>query len=399
MSQRPLSITIATGPFYPTPPAPTGAVQRIWYDLALRLAARGHRVTVLACRYPGQTGDEQVGGVTIRRRTGLTQGRNIYLDIIKDAWYSSRVALHAPQADIAVTNAFWAPVLMQLRQRSRGRTVVHVATAPKGQLFLYRGVARLDTPSEAMKAMILQQAPWAAGRVTVSPNPIDTATFTPPATPREWARDVQRTLLYTGRIHPTKGCLELVRAYVQLRTSLPKPQGERLTLRLIGAQRVDQGGGGEAYIQQLRAAAGAHPIAIDEPIFDRRGLADALRSADYYCYPSMVKEGEAFGVAPLEAMATGLVPVVSDMPAFTQFMTHGQHGLVFDHRAADPVRSLAGALETLILDPDRTARMSAAGVAQSQNFSLDAVADRHVQHFRELLEGRGAGVDAQRSAT
>lgn len=387
---KPLTITIATGPFYPTPPAPTGAVQRIWYDLSLRLAARGHKVTVLACRYPGQARDEHVQGVEIHRRTGLTQGRNVYVDILKDSWYSSRAAMMLPRGDIVVTNAFWAPVFAKLRQGSRGRTVVHVATAPKGQLFLYKGVARLDTPSEAMKSMILAQAPWAAGRVTVSPNPIDVAVFCPPSRPREWTSVRTRTLAYTGRVHPTKGCEALVRAYVQLRKTLPRETGENLRLRLIGAQRVDQGGGGEDYVRRLHELAEGHPVAIDEPIFDRGGLARALQEADYYCYPSMVKEGEAFGVAPLEAMATGLVPVVSDMPAFTQFMKHGVHGLVFDHKAADPVPGLARALETLVRDPELTARMSAECVRTSQEFSYDAVADRHVRHFRELLEGKDA---------
>ena len=71
LSERPLRITIAAGPFFPTPPAPTGAVQRAWYDLALRFAKRGHQVTVVAVRHDNQPAREVVDGVTIIRRLSM----------------------------------------------------------------------------------------------------------------------------------------------------------------------------------------------------------------------------------------------------------------------------------------------------------------------------------------
>ena len=166
---RPLNITIALGPFYPTPPAPTGAVQRIWSDLADEFGARGHEVTILACRHSGQAADESRGNITVRRRTSLRQGKNVYVDIIKDAWYSSRATLLMPRADVVVSNAFWFPVFAARRQQTRGRLMVHVARAPKGQLRFYKGAACFDTPSEAIREQIVAEAPWAASRTKVVP--------------------------------------------------------------------------------------------------------------------------------------------------------------------------------------------------------------------------------------
>lgn len=386
MTSRPFNITIALGPFYPTPPAPTGAVQRIWSDLADEFARRGHHVTILACRYPGQAAEESRGGITIRRRTSLRQGKNIYADIIKDSWYSARAALLMPRADVVVSNAFWFPILAAWRQRTRGRLIVHVARAPKGQLRLYRRAARFDTPSEAIREQIIAEVPWAAPRTTVVPYPINTEVFTTP-TPapagKSRAGSDQLTLLYTGRIHPEKGIHLLVDAYARVHARRPE-----LRLRLVGAQKVNEGGGGDDYTRQLRDKAGGLPLAIDQPIYDRSGLAAALQTADFYCYPSLAEKGETFGVAPLEAMATGLAPIVSDLACFRQFMVDGATGAIFDHRCADPAGALAEKLAAMLDNPEAARRMGQAAAARAREFGYAAVADRHLREFESLIGGR-----------
>ncbi|MBY0313594.1 MAG: glycosyltransferase family 4 protein [Phycisphaerales bacterium] len=381
----PLRITIITGPFYPTPPFPTGAVQRIWYDVGKEFAALGHSVTILACRYPGQAAEEKVDGLLVRRRTNLRQGLNTYRDIVKDFWYALNMAIMLPPGDVLVTNSFWAPVLARLRRGRAGKVVVHVATSPKGQLFLYRGVDGLDTPSDAMKSMIVQQAPWAHEIVSVSPNPIDTSVFTPPTGGRDWTKPGTRTLLYTGRVHPTKGLHLLVEAYAKLKR---EQAGRHLSLRLIGAKTVGEGGGGDDYLRRLSALAGDLPMIIDDPIYDRAGLAEALRAGDYYAYPSQAPGGEAFGVAPLEAMATGLVPVVSDMQGFRQFITDNVDGLIFDQNAPDAADRLAGQLRRLLTDATLTAKMSDAGIARAKQFGCREVAERHIASFRAMISSK-----------
>jgi glycosyltransferase involved in cell wall biosynthesis len=384
-----LAITIALGPFYPTPPAPTGAVQRIWSDLADEFARRGHKVTILACRHDGQPAEETRNGVTIRRRTGLRQGKNVYRDILKDSWYSLRSLALMPPADVVVSNAFWFPVFAALRQRRRGRLIVHVARAPKGQLRFYKGAACFDTPSEAIREQILAEAPWAASRTKVVPYPINTEVFTPPSPPPASPPDRSRsgngtlTLLYTGRIHPEKGVHVLVDAYSRVRKQFPA-----LTLRLVGAQRVNEGGAGDDYIRDLRAKAAGLPIAIDAPIYDRHGLAAALQQADFYCYPSLAEKGETFGVAPLEAMATGLAPIVSNLACFNQFMIDGATGHVFDHRCADPAGALAAKLTALASDMTTARRMGEAAAARAREFSYAAIAEHHLRDFQRLVEGR-----------
>lgn len=113
-----IRINIVNGPFYPTPPAPTGAVQRLWFDLAAEFQSRGHLVTIAAQRYGDQRREETCPtGVRIRRRTSLRQGRFIYFDLLKDLYHSLRMIPLLPAGDIVVTNTFWAPVLLRAQPR------------------------------------------------------------------------------------------------------------------------------------------------------------------------------------------------------------------------------------------------------------------------------------------
>ncbi len=255
-----------------------------------------------------------------------------------------------PPADILVTNAFWLPVLALRFARKAGNIVVNVARFPKGQLWLYRGVARLSAVSTAVHDAIIEQDPKASPVTRVVPNPINTAAFVPPKVERSF--DPPRTIVYTGRVHPEKGLHVLIEAFSRLHAKFPD-----LKLRIMGATAIEAGGGGEVYVQRLRSLAGDRPVELAPAIYDRTALAQALQQAHYYCYPSLAERGESFGVAPLEAMATGLVTVVSGLGCFRDFVEDGVSGFVFDHRGADPVGNLTAVMERIIADPGLAAEV------------------------------------------
>lgn len=73
-------------------------------------------------------------------------------------------------------------------------------------------------------------------------------------------------------------------------------------------------------------------------------IAGELRSADLYVSTS---RSDSTSVSLLEAMACGLPPVVTDIPANREWITDGENGLLVQPR--DPV-SLAGALRRMIED-------------------------------------------------
>lgn len=380
-----MRITVVIGPFFPMPPAPTGAIEKVWHRLCEAFAARGHEVTVLAPRAEGDAPEAIVNGVRhvrLRRwqRTGSTK-----LDLVKDLVHSIAALRRLPEADVTVTNAFWLPALLRFARRRRvGALNVHAQRFPKGQFSLYRGADRISTVSEAIASAIREQTPALAGIIKVIPNPVDIAVFTPEG-PIERTPG-QRTILFTGRIHPEKGLDLLVKAYASLRRTRPD-----LRLRLVGPTDVRRGGGGAGFVEQLTRLAGEVPIEFVANIADPAALATTLRSCDVYCYPSVAYFGEASPVAPLEAMACGAVTVVSDLPQFGGYVTENVTGLTFPREAADAAERLAARLATVLDDEATAKRLRAAGVATSRTLSVDGVAEMHLADFAELVAARGRG--------
>jgi glycosyltransferase involved in cell wall biosynthesis len=127
------------------------------------------------------------------------------------------------------------------------------------------------------------------------------------------------------------------------------------------------------------------------PIYDRAALAAELQQADWYCYPSIADRGETFGVAPAEAMATGLPCVVSALTCFRDFVDPGRNALVFDHRASDPVQELTRVLGSMIDDPSMCRALSGLATQIRLRFGYPAIADRFIEDFYELLDAGEAG--------
>jgi glycosyltransferase involved in cell wall biosynthesis len=383
-SLSPLRINIVSGPFYPSPPAPTGAVQRIWFDLAKHFVQRGHTVEVQSCGYSGFPRDATVDGIRIRRFVSLKHTRRTVVNLLKDFVYSIRVLASLPRADVTITNCFWLPAVMtRLPGRRRwGSVYVCVQRVPKGQMGLYSRVDRLHAVSSAIAKWIADERPASAARTRVIPNPIDVRHFHAndglARSPEPASRPV---VMFTGRVHPEKGLDILVRAMPILRQAVPGA-----SLRVIGPTDIDKGGGGPTYVEQLRALAHDQPVSFEPAIYDRAALAAALRSADVYCYPSVAEKGEASPVAPLEAMGVGLVPVCSDLPQYRDYLEEGMNGVTFDHRAADAPERLARALADLLTNPERRREMALAAARTGAAHSNEAIADRFLADFATLME-------------
>jgi glycosyltransferase involved in cell wall biosynthesis len=342
---------------------------------------KGHRVLVLSRAHGDLPADETVEGVRTLRLTSWKQGKNVYVDIMKDAAFSWSMLRRMPKADIAVTNAFWLPAMVKLMKGRAGRVSMNVQRVPKGHMWLYSKVDRLSAVSTAIADAITAERPALKPRVRVIPNPIDVGFFKPPAV-RDYANASGggRTITYTGRVHPEKGVHVLVDAFRALHKEFPD-----LRLRVIGPWTVERGGGGPEYVAKLKAAGEGLPLVLDEPIYDRAKLAAALQEATYYCYPTLAEQGEAQPVAPMEAMACGLAPIVSDIPQFRDYLRDGEHGVTYNHRTGDLAANLAGTIRRLVADPELARRLGDAATVQSQRFSYDIVADQYLADFREIL--------------
>lgn len=378
-----MKITIVQGAFLPVPALLGGAVEKVWLALGQEFVRRGHHVTHVSRAYPGLPAREMIGGVEHHRLGGFEAPGSMLKLKILDLLYSLRVRLALPRADILVTNTFWLPVLV--RGTSRGKLYVHVARYPKGQLKLYGHAARLQTVSTPVARAMIAQAPHLRAKIKVIPNSVSVS----PVTSTEAINPRENILLYAGRIHPEKGIDLLLEAFARFlgEQGADTPASALWRLRLVGPWEHRQGGGGAAYLEALRErhSARANRVEWVGPIFDAVQLADCYRQAALFVYPSLAETGETFGVAPLEAMSHGCPPLVSGLECFRDFITDGDTGFIFDHRAPEPVRELANALTRLARSPGELARVGRAGWEKAREYSVERVADAYLADFESLL--------------
>lgn len=322
-----VKITIIQGAFFPVPPLRGGAVEKLWHRLAREFADLGHEVVHISRHWSGLPEENRENGVRHVRVTGYDQPANGLRLKLLDLFYSLRAARQVPDSDIIVTNTFWAPLLLR---RRRG-VYVCVERMPKGQMRLYRRAARLQACSSAVREAILREDSSAEPRVCVVPNPLPEVptAFVP------WQAKEER-ILYVGRVHPEKGIELLLEAFVRAKAgALPNWK-----LEIVGPWETRDGGGGDRWAQILRGRHVRPDIEWVGPLFRPEELAARYRRARVFVYPSLAERGETFGLAPLEAMAWGAVPIVSALACFRDFVTPSHNGIVFDHRGANSVANL-----------------------------------------------------------
>lgn len=374
-----MNITIVQGAFLPVPPVAGGAVEKLWFDLGREFARRGLSVTHIARLWPGQPERSESDGVAYHRVAGFDYPRSRVLAKLMDMAYSLRCFGAVKRSDVIVTNTFFLPLLLSLFAR-RGAVYVSVHRYPQGQMRLYRRVDRLQCVSTAIADAVREQAPSVGALVKVVPNYVPSR-LTDAEVADGWSAR-RNEVLFVGRVHPEKGIDLLLRAFAKL---APERRAG-WSLRVVGPHETAAGGGGTAFLAALKQDALDRGLKVDwaGPIYDRDALNAAYRRSRVFVYPSVAARGEAFPLAPLEAMAQGCPVITSDLACFRDYVEPGRNAASFALAGADPSAALGSALEQLMHDHARQRAYSRAGLETSQAFTLDRIADVFVDDFSSL---------------
>jgi glycosyltransferase involved in cell wall biosynthesis len=375
-------ITIVTGFFLPVPALSGGATERSWYGLAKCFAKAGHSVTFVSRSHPSLPSAENESGVDHIRIPGFDHTPHLLANLAHDLLWGIRVSRVLPPADMVVCNTITLPVWLRRMKPAAGKVSVMIGRNPKGQVPFYRGVARIYAPSTFLAGLIGPE--WASRRTKVVGYPIDWPLHARSAS----QRGAPVTIGFIGRLHPEKGIALLIRAACLLagRTDLPEWR-----LRIIGPGDVGQGGGGGDWLASLKmesASALGTRVEWAGSEFNPERLARHFGEMDVFCYPSVAEKGETFGVSVAEAMSARCAVVVSALECFSDLVTDGETGLVFDHRAEAPERLLAECISRLVSDPVLRKDLALRGQQHARRFDYPEVS-RNILEDLALLSGAG----------
>ncbi len=213
----------------------------------------------------------------------------------------------------------------------------------------------------------------------VVPNGVDLKHFTPVPQPDDQARCEAiagplpgPVLLAVGGIERRKNTLRILQAFLLARPNLPA--GTRLVI-VGGASLRDHSDYRSAFDDTLAGSPHQADVRVLGSVPD--DLMPALyRRATALVFPSLV---EGFGLAVLEAMASGRPVITSSRPPFTEYITENDGLLV------DPVKTeeIAAAMVRL-MDPSICAAYASRGHAVAERFSWPTSAHQHIAAYGQL---------------
>jgi glycosyltransferase involved in cell wall biosynthesis len=229
--------------------------------------------------------------------------------------------------------------------------------------------------------VIQNQNPELTSKIKIIPNPL----------PRDFSisnimtlnKDDPLILLYVGRIHPEKGLDLLLNAYMKFSKKSSKPT----LLRIIGPHLSSLGGAGEAYLSKLKKITDQRcPTEWLGPIFDSEKLQHYYEQASFLVYPSIAAKGEASPLTPVEAMAKGCIPILSNLDCFNDYLQPGYNGFSFDLQNGDPVDNLVAVFKKTTEIFDSLEDMKKACLDTARYFLPGIIAEQYLSDFKTLLK-------------
>jgi len=353
-------------------PATWGGVERHVEEIATRLVAMGHDVTVYCRPYYTTTKDEYYKGVHLKKIPTVPSKD---LDAVVHTFFST-LHLMLEDYDVVHYHAI-GPATLSLLPRLGGKKVVVTVhgldwqrekwESKKAQLFLkfgeYAAVKFPDatiTVSRYLKDYLEKKY---GKTVNYIPSAVTDPVLRKPNLIRQYGLEGNDYILFVARLVPEKGCHFLIDAYKRLNT--------KYKLVIAGGSSHS-----DEYVEELHRQ--GEGIAVFTGYIYGELLQELYTNAYCYVHPSTI---EGLPVTLLEAMAYGNCIISSDVPANLEVVRDA--GIIFKSRDVDDLQeALQTAIDSPILVRELKNRARALGVAE---YNYDRITEKTERLYRRVL--------------
>ena len=364
------------------PPSGAGIAQYV-EKLAFGLIERGHSVEILTRGSAGSSKREIVSNkLTVRRLRflpifplgNLMLGMQIEKMALESRLNVDIINLHSP-APIRVASS--VPLILTIHnvlaanteELRRGKGIPSAARMASPVLSFFEGAcirnsSKLVAVSESVARQIQDSHGISNGLIEVVGNGVDIERFSP-----SHAIPKSNYILYTGRLHRSKRIDILIRAFSEITKDLPG-----VNLLIVGR------GPEERTLRRQATKLDIGHKVIFTGWLTGDAYRDVVRNAQTYVLPSPY---EGMSTSLLEAMASGVAAVATDIPNNSEIIRNETDGLLFrngDHGDLAAKILLLYQDELLRAKIERNAREVC-----TSNYDWKGVADKYARMFQSTI--------------
>ena len=367
-----MKILLCSDSYYPH----TGGVAEYIHHLAVAIRKLGNKVIILAPKYTEEHRDDDF--VVRIGRCILFQGNRSTLTFTYDRRlpFLVRDFLQKERFDITHTSGplGWnLPYWVLHFSKCVNITIFHTAFTGFNFYKLAKFIFKKELEKKIHGAIVSSvvglktTSPHFALNYRMIPNGVDTERFNPAVKPIGGLPE-GKLILFVGRLDPRKGLDRLISAFRIIKERIPSSY-----LIVVGV------GNRDIYRKMV-------PHKMRESVIFK-GYVPPCLLPGYYAscdlYVSPATGGETFGIVLLEAMASGIPVIGSNIPGYNEVIKDGENGMLFNPSFPSDIAS-----KSLILLENREIREKMIKNARryALGFSWDKIAERVVSFYEELYK-------------
>ena len=360
-----------------------GGAPHYAFELSLQLAKLGIETVMITHAHPGQPEEEEIAGVKIRRVKGLVLNnphcaaspsvfRHCYKYILDERFdVVHGLDIYSPMAMIVI--------LFAHRRRIPCLLTCHTVMDSLFSIFLQRPMGMALRRTDRLIAVSQASARFCCllgcpeKRITVVPNGVDLACFNGNLNAFVMRKELgigdEPLVVTASRLIKRKNPNLLISAFAKVLKVVPDAK-----LVIAGSGREQ-----DNLSRQVKGLNIANSVFMAGELSKER-VAQLMAAADVFALPSKM---ESFGLALLEASATGVPVVCSNAGGVPEVFQDGFNALLYP--PGDDI-AMAKAIIRLIQDRKLAKTISANAVATSRRFTWEIAAERTLRVYEEVLQ-------------